>query len=288
MGWLAVEKTACSGDDDSKEAAHMAHAGSDVRRKEEVGLVTGSRRGLGLGAALALSEDGFNVVLNGVAPASEAEDAIRRVRSGGGQGEYIQADLSKREDREALISAIKERFGRLDILVNNAGVAPQPREDILVATEESFDRLINTNLKGPYFLTQRIATWMIEQKQQNPQRNPKIINITSINSFTASPTRGDYCLSKAGLSMMTALFSIRLAQYGIRVYEVQPGIMKTDMTIPVREKYNRLIAGGLLPINRWGTPEDVGKAVLALVKDYLPYSTGEVIHVDGGFHLRTL
>ncbi|MBW2121385.1 MAG: 3-ketoacyl-ACP reductase, partial [Deltaproteobacteria bacterium] len=181
-----------------------------------------------------------------------------------------------------------ELFGRLDILVNNAGVAPESRVDILEATEESFDRLIEVNLKGPYFLTQRVANWMIEQKREDKRRTPKIINISSVSAYTASPSRGEYCISKAGLSMTTALFAVRLAQYGIGVYEIRPGIMETDMTAPVREKYNRLISEGVTPIRRWGTPEDVARAVLAIARDYFPFSTGEVIDVDGGFHLRTL
>jgi 3-oxoacyl-[acyl-carrier protein] reductase len=157
-----------------------------------------------------------------------------------------------------------------------------------VATEQSFERLININLKGPYFLTQGVANWMIEQKKEDPRRSPKIFNITSLNSYTASVLRGDYCVSKAGLSMMTVLFSVRLAEFGIGVYEIRPGIIKTDLTAPVTEKYDRLISAGLTPIRRWGTPEDVGKAVLAVVKGYLPFSTGEIINVDGGFHLRSL
>ena len=257
-------------------------------RREEVVLVSGSRRGIGLGVTKALSKVGFNIVLNGVSPHSKAKEAIEKIRGHGCLCEYVQADISRKEDRDKLISQVKQKFGRLDILINNAGVAPQPREDILVATEESFDRLISINLKGPYFLAQSIANWMIEQKKQDPQRNLKIINISSLNSYAASISRGDYCVSKAAVSMMTALFSVRLAEFGIRVYEIRPGIIKTDMTVPVREKYDRLISEGLTPIRRWGTPEDVGKAVLAIVEDYLPFSTGEVINVDGGFHLRSL
>lgn len=266
----------------------MKKIDQDLDRREELVLVSGSRRGIGLAIALALSKTGFNIVLNGVSPSSKAKEAIEKIRATGCHCEYIQADISRKEDRNRLISQVKQEFGRLDILVNNAGVAPQPREDILVATEESFDRLININLKGPYFLTQSTANWMIEQKKDDPHRNLKIINISSASSYAASTSRGEYCVSKAGLSMMTTLFSVRLAEFGIGVYEIRPGIIKTDMTAPVKEKYDRLISDGLTPIKRWGTPEDVAKAVLAVAKDYFPFSTGEVINVDGGFHLRSL
>ncbi|NIS60070.1 MAG: 3-ketoacyl-ACP reductase [Proteobacteria bacterium] len=266
----------------------MDKNGKKFRRTEEVALVTGSRRGIGLGIATALASAGFNVVLNGTSSASTAKEAIEKVRSTGSRTEYVQADISVRADREKLIARIEEVFGRLDILVNNAGVAPEVRLDILDATEASFDRLMRVNLKGPYFLTQRVANWMIEQKKKDKNRNLKIINTSSMSAYTASPSRGEYCVSKAGVSMMTALFAVRLAEYGIRVYEIRPGIIDTEMTAPVRGKYDRLISEGLTPIRRWGTPEDVGKAALAIARDYLPFSTGEIINVDGGFHLRVL
>ena len=215
-----------------------------------------------------------------------------------------QADISKGADRKKLIEFAKQQFARLDLLVNNAGVAPAVRADILDATEESFDRLIATNVKGPYFLTQLAAQWMIDQAQARStaspaSRNtrgrggtrpyqPKIIIVSSISAYTASTSRGDYCVSKAALSMLTPLFASRLAEHGINVYEIRPGIMATDMTGPVKGKYDRLIGEGLTPIKRWGRPEDVGKAVAAIAQDLLPFSTGEVINVDGGFHLRRL
>ncbi len=190
---------------------------------------------------------------------------------------------------EALLTFTKERFGRLDVLVNNAGIAPEARVDLLQASEESFERLLRVNLKAPYFLSQAVANWMIEQRTaRGPGYAPRIINITSISAYTASPERGDYCVSKAGLSMTTKLFAARLAEYGIPVYEVRPGIITTDMTAGVTEKYDALIANGLLPMPRWGTPEDVGRAVAALATGQLPYSTGDLINIDGGFHLRRL
>ena len=196
--------------------------------------------------------------------------------------EVFRADISKHEDRAALVEFARKTFGRLDLLVNNAGVAPEVRADILEASEASFDRLININVKGPYFLTQQVAKWMIEQGRG------KIVTISSVSAYAASTNRGDYCMAKAALSMMTPLFAARLAQHGIRVYEIRPGIIETDMTSVVKSKYDKLIGEGLTPIARWGTPSDVAKAVAAIAQDLLPFSTGEVINVDGGFHIRTL
>lgn len=262
-----------------------------------VALVTGASRGIGRGIALELARLGYDLVLNYVSNETAAEStaadcaaasqtAGRRLRA-----EICQADIALAADRQRLLEFTRARFGRIDLLVNNAGIAPAVRIDILDATEESFDRLVSVNLRGPYFLTQAVARWMIEQTQaeaESHQPKPRIIFITSISATTASVNRGDYCISKAGLSMASALFAARLADHGINVYEVRPGIIATDMTGPVTEKYDRLIADGLTPIRRWGTPEDVGKAVAAIAQGWLPFSTGEVIHVDGGFHLRRL
>jgi len=256
--------------------------------REEVALVTGSRRGIGFGIALALASNGFRTILNAVSPARNAKAAIEEIRDAGGKATYIRADISKNTQRLQLISKIKEAFGRLDILVNNAGVSPESREDLLVATEESFDRLIRINLKGPYFLSQLVANWMVEQKLTNSDRRQMIINVSSISAYTASIMRGEYCISKAGISMMTKLFAARLAEYGIGVYEIRPGIIATDMTATVKDHYDKLINEGLIPIRSWGNPENVGKAVLAVALGHFPYSTAEVINVDGGFHLRTL
>jgi NAD(P)-dependent dehydrogenase (short-subunit alcohol dehydrogenase family) len=254
----------------------------------EVALVTGSRRGIGLGIATALASGGFNVVLNGTSPPSESTDAVERVRSVGVRAIYVQADISVAAEREKLVKRVEEEFGRIDILVNNAGISPKVRLDLLEATEESFDHVLGVNLKGPYFLTQRVANWMIELKRKHTDSKPKIVSISSNSAYTVSLARGEYCVSKAGISMMTALYAIRLADHGIGVYEIRPGIIETDMTAVVKEKYDRLISEGLTPIRRWGTPEDVGRTVLAIAKDLLPYSTGEIINVDGGFHMRVL
>jgi NAD(P)-dependent dehydrogenase (short-subunit alcohol dehydrogenase family) len=186
-----------------------------------------------------------------------------------------------------MVSAIREKFGRLNVLVNNAGVAPKVRADILEATEESYERVMRINLQGPYFLTQAVANWMIEQNGDGDFEGC-IVNISSISATVASPSRGEYCISKAGVSMATKLWAVRLGEFGIPVYEVRPGIIKTDMTAPVTEKYDKLIAGGLLVQARWGLPGDIGKAVAALVRGDLAYSTGQVVMVDGGFGIERL
>ena len=206
----------------------------------------------------------------------------------GGDTLIVQADIGAAAARERLVQETLSRFGRIDLLVNNAGMAPRVRMDILQTTEESYDEVMDVNLKGPFFLTQRVANAMVESSAKIDSVRPAIINIGSISAYTSSPNRGEYCISKAGMGMMTALFADRLAEYGINVYEVRPGIIETDMTSGVTEKYNKLIAEGLTPIRRWGHPEDVAGAVVALAEGVFPFSTGEIINVDGGFHMRRL
>ena len=258
-------------------------------------LITGASRGIGRGIALELARIGFDLVINYARNQSAANQttadcvAAAKANQRTINAEPCQADISIGKEREKLINFCKERFGRLDLLVNNAGVAPDVRVDILEASEASFDRLISINVKAPYFLTQLAAKWMLEQQAvTGADFHPKIITISSISAYAASVNRGDYCIAKAALSMLTSLYSARLGDHGVNVYEIRPGIIATDMTEPVKAKYDGLIAGGLTPIKRWGTPEDVGKAVAALAQDLLPFSTGEVINVDGGFHLRRL
>ncbi|GAB4451427.1 MAG: 3-ketoacyl-ACP reductase [Armatimonadaceae bacterium] len=254
-----------------------------------IALVTGASRGIGRGIAVELGRLGYAVVVNYAGNKAAAEECLSLVKDAGGEGILCQADVSSAEDRERLIDTALSTYNRLDLLVNNAGVAPNVRADILEASEESFDRLIHINLKGPYFLTQRVAREMIAQVERSPELPaPQIVNITSISVYTASVNRGDYCISKAGLGMMTALWAARLAEYGIRVYEIRPGVIETDMTAGVKEKYDRLIAEGAWHIRRWGSPEDIGRAVAAIARGDFPFSTGEVFNVDGGFHLRTL
>jgi NAD(P)-dependent dehydrogenase (short-subunit alcohol dehydrogenase family) len=250
-----------------------------------VALVTGASRGIGAGIAVKLAEEGYDIavfdVLNG-------GDTVKAVEAKGRKGLSVTGDVTSAADRAAAVEKIKAAFGRLDVLVNNAGVAPKVRADILEAGEESYDRVMTINLKGPYFLTQAVANWMIVQHKAEPDRWRCIVNVSSMSSYVASPSRGEYCISKAGVSMATKLWAARLAEFGIGVYEIQPGIIKTDMTKVVTEKYDNLIAGGLLPIKRWGFPEDIAKAVASCVRGDLSYSTGEVLNIDGGYHLRIL
>ena len=259
-----------------------------------VSLITGSSRGIGRGIALELAKAGtHHLVVNyagNEAAARECQALCLEAASGAAEPirvEIVQGDISVAADRTRLIDTVRSEFGRLDLLVNNAGVAPNVRADILDAGEESFDRLIGINLKGPYFLTQLAAKLMIASTPL-PDLPRAVVNVTSISAFTASVNRGDYCIAKAGLSMMTKLFAARLAEYGINVYEIQPGIIATDMTGAVKEKYDKMFAEGLTPINRWGYPSDIGKAVSAVASGAFPYSTGQVFNVDGGFHLHLL
>lgn len=254
-----------------------------------VALVTGAGRGIGRGIAIELARLGWAIVINYAGNAEAAGECLKLVQEAGGDGVTVQADISVPEDRESLVDTTLDVYGRIDLLVNNAGVAPTVRADLLEAGEESFDRMIGINLKGPYFLTRRVARQMIDQVEREPDaRRPQIITITSISAYTASINRGDYCVAKSGLAMMTKLFAARLAEHGIGVYEVRPGVIATDMTGPVREKYDRMIREGAWPIRRWGEPSDVGRAVAAIARGDFPFSTGEVFNVDGGFHLRTL
>ncbi len=245
-------------------------------------VVTGSSRGIGRGIALALAEAGYNVVVNGVRPESDIGDVLDELKLLGVEAVYSQADIGTASGRENLLSTTRSAFGRLDLLVNNAGVAPRVREDILDASEESFEHVLRINLQGPHLLTQAAARWMVAQKESDPSFSGTIVFITSISSIVASVSRGDYCISKAGLSMAAQLWATRLSEYGVSVYEVRPGLIETDMTSAVTEKYEAMIADGLLLEPRWGTPEDIGKAVRMLARGDLPYATGQVLTLDGG------
>ena len=261
----------------------------------QVALITGASRGIGRGIALHLARLGFDLVLNyrSNKPAAEqtAADCLA-VAPAQGQGikvEICAGDISDSAARVELLSFVDRTFGHLHLLVNNAGMAPRQRLDILEATEQSFDELIDVNLKGPFFLTQSVAKYFLQSRAKlGPTYRPKIITISSVSAYTASTNRGDYCISKAGLSMVTALFAARRAADGINVYEIRPGIIATDMTSGVKEKYDKLIAEGLLPQQRWGTPEDVARVVSALARGDLDYSTGVAIDVSGGFQMRRL
>jgi 3-oxoacyl-[acyl-carrier protein] reductase len=261
---------------------------------KKVLLVTGSTHGIGKAILLELAKLDYSVVINGAVTknlSDEYKSELRNIYNGEIDNRvlYIQADISKKQDREDLISKIEEKFKRIDVLVNNAGVAPKIRKDILETSEESYDRVMSVNLKGPYFLTQVISKWMIRLRELiKDAYQPYIINISSISRFTASTNRGEYCLSKSALNMVTKLFAVRLAEYGIPVYEISPGIINTPMTEKVHDNYEKLINEGLTPIMRWGKPIDIAKPVVAIVSGLLPFSTGLVLDIDGGFHLHRL
>lgn len=255
---------------------------------KKVALVTGGTRGIGFGVAKTLAMADFDLVLCGMRPVEAVEEPLQSLRSLGADVLYTRCNVADRDERAAMLDSTRSHYGRLNILVNNAGIAPRQRLDILDATEESYEEVMRTNLQGPYFLTQAVARWMIEQKQAQAEWSGCIISVSSISATVASPSRGEYCLSKAGVSMSTQLWAVRLGQYDIPVYEVRPGITATDMTAGVKEKYDKLIADGLCVQSRWGTPEDVGKAVTSLATANFPYSTGQVIMVDGGLTLPRL
>jgi len=252
-------------------------------------IVTGASRGIGRAIAVALGKLGFNVAINYNSNADAAREAADLVKQAGGNAIIVQADIGNLADHKRLVDETLATFGPIDTLVNNAGIAPKVRADLLDTGTQSFDDLITTNLKGPFFLTQAVAKTMIANRDKFGDVLPTITYVSSISAYTASVNRGEYCISKAGVSMTTQLFAARLAEFGINVYEVRPGIIATDMTGPVKAKYDKLILeDGLLPIKRWGQPSDIGKAVAAIASGMLPYSTGEVVNVDGGFHMRRL
>jgi len=250
---------------------------------DQVALITGSGRGIGRGIALALAGRGWHIVINYRGNRQAAEETGAAVEKYGVTGYLVQGDVAEKADRERLVDETLERFGRINLLVNNAGMGPRQRVDMLFASEDSYDEVMATNLKGPFFLTQRVANEMIELVGSEVISEPKIVNIGSISAYTSSPARAEYCISKAGMGMMTALWADRLAEFGINVYEIRPGIIETDLTSVVKDKYDHLILDeGITPIQRWGQPEDIGKAVAAIAEGLFPFST------DGGFHISRL
>ena len=256
---------------------------------KKVALVTGGGRGIGFGICEKLAAEGFNLVLSGRSDASKVAGSVAKLESMNVEVLYCSGDVSSAADRAEMLEAIKARFGRLDVLVNNAGVAPKVRADILEADEESYEWIMKINLQGPYFLTQACANWMIEQKKADDTFAGCIINIGSISATVISPNRGDYCISKAGLGMMNSLFAARLGEFAIPVFEIRPGIIKTDMTSGVTEKYDNLINNtDLLVEKRWGLPEDIAKLSAAMARGDMPYATGQVIYVDGGLTMNRL
>ena len=294
----------------------MSDAAAMRTTANRLALVTGASRGIGRAIAVELARAGYSVAVNYRDNLDAARETVRQceTEAGSSAGDsfkrqrffVVKADISDRTQRDRMVEQVREEAGDIKLLVNNAGMAPRLRADILEASEGSFEELIRTNLQGPYFLTQRIAAgWVAEAGEVSAGARggtaagtsdaagevlPRhaIVFITSISADTASLNRGEYCVSKAGLAMAVQLFALRLAEYGIPVFEIRPGIMKTDMTGAVAERYERLIAEGLVPQKRWGTPEDVGRAVRALATGSFPFSTGSVVHVDGGLHIARL
>jgi 3-oxoacyl-[acyl-carrier protein] reductase len=282
LGWYILAKGAIG-------LRGQIRGGAMSSTSTKVALVTGASRGIGRAITIEMARCGFDCVINYVRNLDAANEVKAAVEAAGRRGHLVQADVGESADRRKLVEESYNAFGNIDLLVNNAGIAPDARVDILEAGEESFDRVIKVNLKGPYFLSQLVARKMIEQVKAGRAGNPKIVTISSVSAYAASVNRGEYCIAKAGLSMMTKLYAARLAEFGINVYEIRPGIIETDMTGPVKAKYDKLILEqDLTPIHRWGRPDDVANAVAAIAMDRLPFSTGEVINVDGGFHMRRL
>jgi len=259
-----------------------------VGEDRRIAAVTGSRRGIGYAIAEELAKEGYHVVLSGTVSEDKAEPLVKEFLKKGYSAEYIRCNISDTEERKGFINSIFSRYSRLDVLVNNAGTTPPKRMDVLETTEDSFDFVLDVNLKGTFFMCQLAANQMIRAKQFLIDYKPRIINISSISAYTSSTNRGEYCISKAGISMITKLFADRLAEYGIPVFEIRPGIIMTDMTAAVSEKYQKLIDEGLTPIKRLGLPKDVADCVMAVVSGRLDFATGQVIDADGGFHIRRL
>lgn len=253
-----------------------------------VALITGGSRGIGLGIAKKLAEAGYDLGINGVRPESDAKENLDTLKSLGSNVVYLQGNIAEKSDREVIVQGMKNNFGKIDVLVNNAGVAPRNRCDVLEVTEEDYDHLMNINEKGTFFLTQEIAKWMLELKGSHPNWEGYIINITSVSAELASPTRAAYCMSKASLSMFSKTMAVRMAPHGISVYEIRPGFVDTDMIEKVRATYLELVKTGATLEPRIGKPEDIGKVVASLVKGGLPYSTGQIINVDGGLTIERM
>ena len=255
---------------------------------EKVALVTGSSQGIGKAIATRLARQGYAVAVNSRQPEGEVRETLREIDAWGKPRLYVQGDVAMAADRHAMVERVVQEFGRIDLLVNNAGVGPAIRRDILETTEESMHDVLAVNICGTFFLSQEVAKFMIEERQRHTELTPLIINISSISAYTSSTSRGEYCISKAGVSMITKLYADRLAGEGIRVYEIRPGIIETEMTCKVHDKYSEMIGAGMTPIKRWGQPEDVAQAVIVLCSGELSFSTGDVLNVDGGYHIRRL
>lgn len=255
---------------------------------KKVALITGGTRGIGLGISRTLAAEGFDLALNGLREEKKVQEVLDELAGTGSELIYCRGNLADQQDRGSIFKQVMDHFGRVNLLVNNAGMAPRERNDLLDMGEDSFHEVMDVNLSGPFFLTQQVAKHMLEKKQSDPEFNACIVNISSVSATLASVNRGEYCMSKAGMSMMTQLFAVRLGEYDIPVFEVRPGVIRTDMTAGVSAKYDQLIAEGLTIQRRWGMSEDVGRAVASLARGDLAYSTGQVIQVDGGMTLGRL
>jgi len=259
---------------------------ADNSRK--VALITGSGRGIGRGIAIQLAEAGWSIVINDFGNPEPPKETLNMVQAAGSDGMIVMANITLPEERERIVEETLKTYGRIDLLVNNAGIGPRVRMDMLETSEESMLEVLNVNLIALFFLTQLVSNNMIRLIKEGVIKDPKIVNISSMSAYTSSTSRAEYCISKAGVSMCTLLFADRLAAEGINVYEIRPGIIKTPMTEVVTEKYDKLIAEGVTPIKRWGQPEDIAKAIAAIAAGFFPFSTGQAIEVDGGFHIRRL
>jgi 3-oxoacyl-[acyl-carrier protein] reductase len=255
---------------------------------KKTALITGGSRGIGFGIAKALAKEGYNLAINGVRDEENASGALEELRLLGAEVLYCQGSIASAEDREKIIDKAYSVFGQINLLVNNAGIAPRVRMDLLETTPENYQEVLTTNLEGPFFFTQNIARKMVHARQNNHAFEATIIFVTSISATVVSTNRGEYCVSKAGLAMTSALFAVRMAEYNIPVFEIRPGVIATDMTSKVQDKYDALFESGMALQPRWGTPDDVGKAVASLTRGDFPYSTGQVIHVDGGMLIDRL
>lgn len=251
-------------------------------------LITGGTRGIGLGIARVLARDGWDLLLSGQRKLDDVSPVLRELEKLGVNVDYVAGNIAETADRTAIIDRARARYGNVNALVNNAGRAPRVRADLIDATQDSFEEVLRTNLQGPYFLTQAVARDMLERVRTDATFRAAIVFVTSVSAEMISVNRGEYCISKAGLAMAASLFAVRLAPHGIPVFDVRPGVIATDMTSAVKDIYDRRIADGLVPEARWGQPDDVGRAVCALLRGDLPYATGSVIHVDGGLSLPRL
>jgi 3-oxoacyl-[acyl-carrier protein] reductase len=259
-----------------------------MSKEKKIAIITGAGRGIGRGIAISLARSGWITVINDFGNPEPPAETLELVRQEGSDGLIVLADITSGEDRQKIVDETLEKYGQINLLVNNAGIGPRVRMDMLEISVESMHEVMEVNTIAPFFLTQIVAKKMVDLIKEEVIKNPKIVNIGSISAYTSSTSRAEYCLSKAAVSMTTLLYADRLAEIGINVYEIRPGIIKTPLTEIVKDKYNKLISEGLTPIKRWGEPDDIGRAIVAISEDYLPFSTGQIIDVDGGFHIHRL